>query len=412
MNLETAKDNLIIKPMVDDYTIYEDYRLDCFEDGYDSAIKHLWLNTIQGVDASHIIHLKKTLGNVWNIYDASEKVISGIIPEQAAKKIAHAKGGGKVVELYDRLKEKGIEFIYPEKSGYPNKLRHISIPPQLLYVKGRIKKCIDEYNRTIGIVGSRNPSQYGKEICRYFSEALSEAGFNVISGLARGIDGIAHRSALNKNAYTVAVLGSGINVAYPRSNIELYTQIEENGAIVSEYGLDVAPNPWQFPIRNRIISGLSDGILVVEARAESGSLITVDHALEQGRFVYSIPGRIMDKSSEGNNNIIREGAICVTKPEDIIEDMVGLYCDESNKPIDRKNKLEINSNKTNGVTVKNELTSEESLVLSVMSLEPMYIDDIIQKTKIGVTKAISTLYILEKKKLIKQPNQGYYILFI
>ncbi len=374
----------------------------CYEDGYDSAIKHLWLNNIPGVDASHIVELKKVLGNVWNIYDASENVLTKIVSAQVAKRIANSKAGGKIIELYDRLEEKGISIIYPEKSQYPYKLRHIHIPPQLLYVKGRIKNSLNEYNKTIGVVGSRNPSIYGGEVCRYFCEGLAEAGYNIVSGMAKGIDGIAHSATLSKDGYTIAVLGSGINVAYPRSNIELYTQIEEHGAIISEYGLDVTPNPWQFPVRNRIISGLSDSVLVVEARANSGSLITAEHALDQGRIVYSVPGRILDKNSEGNNNILREGAICVTSPENIIEDMSGV---EFNK----KTTKSISENNTTKVS---SLSREEELILSVLSLEPVYIDDIMQKTRLGVTKTISLLYSLEDKKMIKQLNKGYYILQI
>ena len=385
------------------------------EEGYDSVIKHLWLNNIEGVEPTHIIQLKRKLGNVWNIYDASESVLEQIVSDKVAKRIANSKPGGKIVELYDRLEEKGISVVYPEKSSYPDKLRNIYVPPQLLYIKGRIKKCINEYNKTVGIVGSRNPSVYGKEICRYFGEGLADAGLNIVSGLAKGIDGIAHKAALDKGTYTVAVLGSGINVAYPRSNIDLYARIEENGAVISEYGLDVAPNPWQFPVRNRIISGLSDGILVVEARAQSGSLITVEHALEQGKLVYSVPGRLMDKTSEGNNNIIREGAICVTKPQDIIEDMVGLTHLEDASDFSNStapNRESKNKSYDSDVKTSVNLTNEESMVLSCLSLEPVYIDEIMQKTHLGVTKTISVLYLLEEKKLIKQPNKGYYILHI
>lgn len=382
-----------------------DYRTDCFEDGYESAIKHLWLNNIEGVDLGYIIRLKKVLGNVWNIYDASEKVLEKIVPSQVAKKIATSKSGGKIIELYNRLEDMDISILYPEKNGYPHKLKHIYSPPQLIYVKGRIKNCLNEYNKTIGIVGSRNPSVYGREICRYFAEGLSDAGFNIVSGLARGIDGIAHKAALDKGGYTVAVLGSGINVAYPRSNIEIYSRIEENGGIISEYGLDVKPNPWQFPIRNRIISGLSDGVLVVEARAESGSLITAEHGLEQGKTIYSIPGRIMDKCCEGNNNILKEGALCVTSPDDIINDMTGLMPQE-----DHNNNCNPCDMQKDEKTEK--LTEDEKLVLSVLSLEPIYIDDIIQSTRLGVTRTISILYILEEKGLVKQPNRGYYILHI
>ncbi len=399
MIVNSSKDFMSLELVGDNYKIFEDYRLACFEEGYESAIKHLWLNNIEGVEPTHIVCLKRVLGNVWNIYDASERVLGDIVSEQIARRIAKSRSGSKIIELYERIEEKGITLLYPEKSSYPHKLRYIYTPPQLLYVKGRIKNCLNEYNKTIGMVGSRNPSVYGREICRCFGERLARAGYSIVSGLARGIDGIAHKAALDNGGYTVAVLGSGINVAYPRSNIDLYARIEENGAIISEYGLDAKPNPWQFPIRNRIISGLSDGILVVEARAESGSLITADHALEQGRTVYSIPGRIMDKSSEGNNSILREGAICVTKPEDIIEDLRGVLC-EATKREEKKEYSHI------------DLSDEEQRILSVLSLDPVYIDDIIQQTHLGVTKTISLLYVLEEKRMIKQQSKGYYILQI
>ena len=405
MVINSSKDFMELELTNDKYNIFDDYRLACFEEGYESAIKHLWLNNIEGVELNHIIQLKRVLGNVWNIYDASERTLGNVVSEQIARRISKSKSGSKIIELYQRIEEKGISLLYPEKSSYPHKLRHIYAPPQLLYVKGRIKNCLNEYNKTIGMVGSRNPSVYGREICRCFGENLARAGYNIVSGLARGIDGIAHKAALDNGGYTVAVLGSGINVAYPRSNIDLYARIEENGAIISEYGLDVRPNPWQFPIRNRIISGLSDGILVVEARAESGSLITAEHALEQGRTVYSIPGRIMDKSSEGNNSILREGAICITKPEDIIEDLNSVSYENYQKDSKCNNTTFRKSDNMN-------LNAEEERILSVLSLDPIYIDEIMQQTHLGVTKTISLLYLLEEKGLIKQQSKGYYILHI
>lgn len=403
---------------------------ECFEDGYDSAIKHLWINNIEGINACDILVLKRNLGNVWNIYDAGESVIAAVIGESKAKNIIKSKIGGRIPELYDRLTEKGIAILYPEKSGYPDKLRNIYTPPQLLYVKGRIKNCLNEYNKTIGVVGSRNPSTYGREICRYFTEKLSSEGFNIVSGLALGIDGIAHRATIEKGGYTVAVLGSGINVAYPRTNIELYARIEEKGAVISEYGLDVKPNPWQFPIRNRIISGLSDAVLIVEAKTGSGSLITAEHAAEQGRIVYSVPGRVMDKLSDGNNQLLREGAICATRPEDIIEDMIGLsdydkmsIGDIASGSFGKKTKAEDRGDlsicapggdcermKNNDKI--NDLSDEERNILDCLSLDPVYIDEILQKTHFGVTRTISLLYALENKRYIKQPDRGYYILYI
>ncbi|MBQ8165707.1 MAG: DNA-processing protein DprA [Lachnospiraceae bacterium] len=387
-----------------------------FEDGYDSTIKHLWLNNIEGINVEDVIKLKQSLGNVWNIYDAGLRVIDGVVGEYKARQIIKSKSDGKIIELYDRLSEKGISMLYPERSQYPEKLRNIHNPPQLLYIKGRIKNCLNEYNKTIGVVGSRNPSTYGREICRYFSEKIAKDGFNIVSGLALGIDGIAHKAALDNGGYTVAVLGSGIDVAYPRTNIELYSRIVDNGAVISEYGLNVKPNPWQFPIRNRIISGLSDGVLIVEAKSGSGSLITAEHAAEQGRIVYAIPGRVMDKLNEGNNQLLREGAICATKPEDIIEDMVGISnyekSNEKRTNSDKNNDCSLNENNDRDIDKTDNLTSDERVIIECLSLEPVYIDEILQKTHFGVTKTISLLYVLEDKGYIKQPDRGYYILYI
>lgn len=387
-----------------------------FEDGYDSTIKHLWLNNIEGINVEDVIKLKQSLGNVWNIYDAGLRVIDEVVGEYKARQIIKSKSDGKIIELYDRLSEKGISMLYPERSQYPEKLRNIHNPPQLLYIKGRIKNCLNEYNKTIGVVGSRNPSTYGREICRYFSEKIAKDGFNIVSGLALGIDGIAHKAALDNGGYTVAVLGSGIDVAYPRTNIELYSRIVDNGAVISEYGLNVKPNPWQFPIRNRIISGLSDGVLIVEAKSGSGSLITAEHAAEQGRIVYAIPGRVMDKLNEGNNQLLREGAICATKPEDIIEDMVGISnyekSNEKRTNSDKNNICSLNENNDRDIDKTDNLTSDERVIIECLSLEPVYIDEILQKTHFGVTKTISLLYVLEDKGYIKQPDRGYYILYI
>ncbi len=366
------------------------------EENLDTALLHLWLNNIEGIDLKHILHLKRSLGNVWNIYGAGKNTLSTLLDNELVDKIINSKKLNKTRDLYEKLLDKGISIIYPEHNYYPIKLKNIHYPPQLLYIKGKLGNLTKLNNPSLGVVGSRNPSTYGKEIGRYFVSELADKEINIISGLARGIDGIAHRTALDKEGFTVAVLGCGINVAYPAQNIELYNEIENQGIIMSEYGLDFQAAKWTFPIRNRIISGLSDGVLVVEARAKSGSLITAEHGLEQGRQIYAIPGRIMDKTCEGTNDLIRQGAICVNSPEDILEDLLGY----NYKKKDVKEKPMA------------ELTSSEEKVINCLGLEPVYIDDIIQKTCLGITKTISVLYMLEEKRRIKQPIRGYYILQI
>lgn len=200
---------------------------------------------------------------------------------------------------------------------YPEKLKNISSPPKELYCLGNLKLL---NMKSIAIIGSRNFSNYGKRAAEDFSYNLAKEGICIISGLARGVDSFAHSGALESNGYTIAVLGSGLNNIYPKENKELFDRIiNNNGLIISEYPLGTKPLKQHFPARNRIISGLSEGVLVIEAKKNSGTNITVDFALEQGKDVYVIPGNIYSKTSDGTNFLIKEGAIPVTSYEDIIK---------------------------------------------------------------------------------------------
>lgn len=185
------------------------------------------------------------------------------------------------------MKENEIKLINYNDEEYPKQLKLISDPPITLYVKGNIKIL---NNKSIGIIGSRDFSEYGKKATIYFSTNLAKEGFNIISGLAKGIDSIAHKGALTSNGNTTAVIGSGIDIMYPKENIEIYEEIiKRNGAIISEYPIGTKPIPMNFPARNRIISGMSNKILVIEAKKKSGTLITVEFALEQGIDIYAVP---------------------------------------------------------------------------------------------------------------------------
>ncbi len=365
------------------------------------ALLHLWFTNIPEVGIKTRKLLRTKLGTVESVYNASGEMLLELIGNE---KIVNNIINSPDIEYYDgylrRLEKNNIRIIYPGHPSYPDKLTHIYEPPDILYVRGilwdehHIHNNIE--NKSIGIVGSRNPDIYGSELAFKFAGELAKNKITIVSGLARGIDSQAHRGAIEKGGYTIAVLGCGINITYPQENVKLYHDIEENGAIVSEYGLDVSPNPGYFPLRNRIISGLSDGVLVVCAQKRSGSLITADCALEQGRQVYAIPGRLLDEKSAGTNNLIKQGAMCVTTPDDILNDM---YMGEGN----------VVSLDNEEAVVKNVLAPMEKKVYSCLGLEPMYIDDIIQCCNIGITNAISTLYGLEEKGMIKQPIRGYYI---
>ncbi len=199
---------------------------------------------------------------------------------------------------------------------YPDKLRNINCPPKELFCLGNL----DLLNRkSIAIIGSRNYSGYGKRAANEFSKGLAQNDICIVSGLAKGIDAFAHSGCLSIDGKSIAVLGSGVDVIYPKENTQLYHKIiAKDGLIISEYPLGTKPEKQHFPVRNRIISGLSDGVLVIEARKNSGTNITVDFALDQGKDVYVIPGNIYSKTSDGTNFLIKEGAIPVTSYEDVL----------------------------------------------------------------------------------------------
>ncbi len=251
--------------------------------------------------------------------------------------------GDKIVDdiLNKEIREKAKEhYIYMEKNNidiiniidkeYPNILKEIYDPPISIYIKGD-KEVLN--NQGIGIVGCRNASEYGKKAAKYFAYNLTKEGYNIISGLAKGIDSFSHIGniyAINENnrnnikniGKTIAVIGSGLDEIYPKENIKLSEEIiKSGGIIISEYPLGTKPFKMNFPARNRIISGLSKGIIVVEAKEKSGTLITVDFALEQGRDVYVVPGNINEVNSIGTNNLIKQGAITVTNYIDILNNL-------------------------------------------------------------------------------------------
>lgn len=378
---------------------------------YEETICALWLSHIKGISLKNKLNLFRQFGSFYMVYHATEEDYIRIGCESIFEIVREQKNLDEAKVIYDKSQERGIQIICINHPSYPSKLAQIYDPPIVLYVRGILHKNLSIHNRCIGIVGARTPSTYGSQMTKYFARNLTKKDYYIISGLARGIDGIAHKEAVLAGGYTVAVLGCGINVTYPREHVNLYAQIEETGAIVSEYGLDVAPLAAYFPQRNRIISGLSDGILVIEAKKKSGSLITADVALEQGRQVYAIPGRISDLYSEGTNNLIKQGAMCVTDIEDIIYDLEGR--DDNNQMVMmlQDDSMELSVCDTLD-SKKNALAPIEKMVYSCLSLDPVYIDDIIQKAGIGITKVISVLYELESKGLIMQPLKGYYIVIL
>lgn len=280
----------------------------------------IWLASVEGLGPVKKFALLNKFETAKRIYNATEKEILKVdgMSDKIVQNMQKAKDA-KLLEKYEKyILKNDIKIINISDDNYPAKLKNIYAPPITIFAKGDISLL---NSKSIAIVGSREPSKYGIYVAEKFSKELSKEGITIVSGLARGIDTFAHVGALSFFGKTIAVLGSGIDVVYPKENAKYYREISEKGLIISEYIVGTAPESKNFPQRNRIISGLSDGVLVVEARKNSGTMITTDFALEQGKELYVIPGNITSNLSAGTNNLIKEGAKLVTDVYEILEDL-------------------------------------------------------------------------------------------
>ncbi len=283
---------------------------------------------------------------------------------------------------FKKAEKSGVEILFRGSRDYPEDLKPIPYAPVFLYIKG----ILNLKEPLIAVIGSRKPTNYGKEVAYKFSKSLAEKGIGVISGLARGIDSVAHRACLEANGYTIAVLGSGIDVIYPAENRDLYQEIlEKRGAIISELPFGTRPRKENFPLRNRIISGLSKGVLVVEAGKKSGTLITAKWALNQGKEVFAVPGNVFSAQSQGTHYLLKQGAVLVSSPEDILE-----YLD-----------IETPELKETSEKTSLELTEEEEEVLELLSPYPQHIEEIFIKTDKPSFEVLSILTDLELKGLVE-----------
>lgn len=319
-----------------------------------------------------------------------EKVVEAL--EDSTKREALKKS-------YDKLKTSGIKMTYRDAEDFPARLRHMFLPPLVLYYYGELPK---EEQPSLAVIGARNCSIYGEEIAAEFSGKLSAAGIQIISGMARGIDGAAQRAAIKEEGRAYAVLGSGVDVCYPKENKLLYTKLQEQGGVISEELPGTEPASWNFPKRNRIISGLADAVFVVEARENSGSLITVSYALDQGKEIYAIPGRIYEKLSEGTNRLIQEGAYLVREPEDILHGFSEKFGGFGQKSGEVKKNFEKNQ--------KLLLASREKIVYACLSLRPKHIEELQRETELPLPELTSLLFDMEVKHYIKQPLKNYFII--
>ena len=313
-----------------------------------------------------------------------------------AKKIVD---GRKRIDLSRHIKlieKNNVNLIPLDSEFYPVSLKSIFDPPLILFVKGEI---LPQDYFSIAIVGTRLASFYGRTMAEKLSRELTEKGFTIVSGGARGIDTFSHQAALRAKGRTLVVLGCGLDIAYPPENRKLFEEIAEKGAMISEFPLSTRPDKGNFPMRNRIISGLSLGVVVIEAPHKSGALITVTHANEQGREVFSVPGHADNFVSKGTNQLLREGAKLVENADDIIEEL---------EPILKSKIKEFKANQPEPIQekqiplIKPQLSEEEARVYNLFSLGPLDFDDIIDKSQLPVSAASAVLMMLQLKKLVKQ----------
>ena len=350
----------------------------------------LRLSMTKGVGIKTYQTLLEKFGSSEEILSASKKALEEVpgIGTKLAVAIAEESKTVDIGAEINLAQEKNVCIIPYTSDQYPKHLKTIYSPPLILYIKGNI---ITSDIVALAIVGARRCTHYGLSQAERFSRLLAQKGFCIVSGMARGIDAAAHRGAISADGRTIAVLGSGLGAIYPRENLELAEQIARHGAVISEFSMNTPPDFRNFPPRNRLISGLSLGVLVVESALNSGSLITAQWALEQGKEVFAMPGNIDSVYSRGTHKLIKEGAKLVEDINDIIQELgplAEIFSDGDTETTTDPRSLSLNS--------------QEKKIFSLLSSSPRDIDEIIQTTGLPSSVVSSTLMILEIKKLVKQ----------
>ena len=351
-----------------------------------------WLSAIRPLSDKKKRLLREEYGDGKTIYNIEEIHLRflNFLESRDVDTILRSKKEWEIEKCWEKLQEQGIRMIPYFSEEYPKKLTNISQPPYALYVKGSLPR---ENQVSVAIVGARRCTHYGEQIALEYGEALASEGIQIISGMARGIDGAGQRGALNAGGATYGVLGCGVDICYPRDNIGLYMDIQQKVGIISEQIPGQPPLPAYFPERNRIISGLADVVLVIEAKEKSGSLITADMALEQGKDVYALPGPVTSSMSQGCHRLIRQGAGILISPEDLLIEL-GINIVNQGQIIDKNEKV---------------LESTENMVYSCLGLFPKGMSQLLEETGLNVQELLEQLITLEMKGYVKEISKNYYV---
>lgn len=351
---------------------------------------YLGFNLTPGIGPARLSRLIEYFGSVRAAWEAPASALAATgLDARTCEALMALRARLDLDAELERVWRAGASLLCLEDADYPALLREIPQPPPLIYIRGSLAVCDDW---AVAVVGTRRPTSYGKEAAKRITGELAAAGVTIVSGLAIGVDGVAHEAALDAGGRTIAVLGCGVDVAYPDRHRDLVTRIVHQGALVSEYPIGTVPAPLNFPPRNRLISGLTRGTLVVEAGARSGALITVEFALEQGRDVFAVPGSIFSRFSEGTNRLIRDGAGLVSGAGDIltalnltaVPEQQALQFDVPDDPA-------------------------EQIVLAGLDHEPRHIDEIGRTGGLAAAAVAAALAMLELKGLVRQAAPMVYV---
>ncbi len=381
----------------------------------------LWLTLKKSMSAEKIQSLLEYIPSPKEMYNMPKENLLKIkgISKKTASELAD-KSLAEVKTVKDQCRKYNIKIMTFDSPKYPENLKNIPAPPYVLYVRCRKPINLNEYIR-IAVVGNRKSTPYGDDIAKNFAYNLANNGICIVSGMARGIDSSAHKGCIDAGGLTVAVMGCGLDMAYPKENKNLMAKIIETGMAISEYPPGAKPDNWHFPQRNRIISGLSQGTLIVEAPKRSGSLITARYALEQDRDLFAVPGDINTPRSEGPNNLLKECAIPVTSARDIFD-----YYTISNYEISKIKNLQkekgINvsedykeQKKEDNIKVANinadfykDLNDEEKHIISKLTSVPINFEQLLDATNLSADKLTSAITLLEIKGKIKSyPGKNF-----
>jgi DNA processing protein len=352
---------------------------------------YLGFNRVNGIGPARLDRLVERLGSVEAAWNASPAQLMAAGLE--AKLIEALLKTRHITDLDAELRratEAGVLVLTREHPDYPANLRDSPAPPPVIFVRGRLSPA-DSW--AVAVVGTRSPTTYGREATQRLAAELAEAGVTIVSGLALGVDTLAHSAALDAGGRTIAVLPCGADTVYPERNRALAKRIGENGALVSEFPLGLRPTPQLFPVRNRLISALARGVLVVEAGEHSGALITVEYALEQGRDVFAVPGSIFSRMSAGTNRLLRSGAGVATCARDLL-DALNMSAADSQRDV----RAALPEDPT------------EAAILTLMSHEPVHADLLARLVQLPISAVSATLAVLELKGLVRQAAPMQYVL--